>query len=77
MSGGEQQQRESFAFPVQNGEALPFSVKIEQTAKGARVSVHAYGRTALDAVATAVEMYGDVQKRLAKDGHTIAPAEVK
>lgn len=53
----------------------PYSVKIEQTALGARVSVHAYRKEEAEAVDSALNMYHYARKRLNDLGFKIAPEE--
>jgi hypothetical protein len=43
---------------------LPYSVKVEQTAKGARISVHIYGKTAEEVTEQVVQLYTNVKKQL-------------
>jgi hypothetical protein len=40
----------------------PYSVRLEQTAKGARVSVHVYNRNSESAVKEAIETYLNTRK---------------
>ena len=58
-------------FPPQ----FSHSVKIDQTAKGARISVHVYSNNQEDVINQAVQMYREVKKRLEKDGQVVAPIE--
>ena len=58
-------------FPSQ----FSHSVKIEQTAKGARISVHVYSNNQDEAVSQALQIYGAVQDRLEREGHAVAPIE--
>ena len=53
----------------------PYSVKIEQTALGARISTHAYANTPVDAADQAIEMYAYTRDMLFQRGHKIAPEE--
>jgi hypothetical protein len=53
----------------------PYSVKIEQTALGARVSVHYYGYTMGDTVQESVKLYGHTRDELMAAGFKIAPEE--
>jgi hypothetical protein len=54
---------------------LPYSVKIEQTAKGGRVSVHVYNVDLNTATREAVEGYANARKQLAGQGLKVAPEE--
>lgn len=54
---------------------LPYSVKIEQTAKGARVTIHAYGKTIEEARAQAIALYLDTLGSLKESNVVIAPVE--
>jgi hypothetical protein len=54
---------------------LPYSVKVEQTAKGARISVHVYGKTAEDVTEQVVQLYTNVKKQLVASGHVVAPID--
>ena len=56
---------------------MPYSAKVDQTAKGTRVSVHVYGKTAEEVTRQVVELYTNVQKQLTEAGHVIAPVESK
>ena len=53
----------------------PYSVKIAQTALGARVSVHAYAHNESESVESAINLYHYVRKRLNDLGFKIAPEE--
>lgn len=52
---------------------LPFSVKIERTAKGARWTVHCYGKDLEVAMNDAVQAYDEVGKRLEDRHLSVAP----
>ena len=56
---------------------MPYSAKVDQTAKGARVSVHVYGKTPEEVTRQVVELYTNIQKQLIKEGHVIAAVESK
>lgn len=58
-------------FPLQ----FSHSVKIGQTAKGARISVHVYSNNQGDVINQAVSMYWKARKMLEQDGQAIAPVE--
>jgi hypothetical protein len=60
-------------FPTQ----FSHSVKIEQSAKGARVTVHVFGNSQQEAMDQAIQMYSSVRKRLEEEGHILSPIEVK
>jgi hypothetical protein len=60
-------------FPAQ----FSHSVKIEQSAKGARVTVHVLGNSQQEAIDQAIQMYSSVRKRLKEEGHILSPIEVK
>jgi hypothetical protein len=60
-------------FPTQ----FSHSVKIEQSAKGARVTVHVLGNSQQEAMDQAIQMYSSVRKRLEEEGHILSPIEVK
>ena len=53
------------------------SVKIEQSAKGARVTVHVLGKNQQEAMDQAIQMYSSVRKRLEEEGHILSPIEIK
>jgi hypothetical protein len=58
-------------FPAQ----FSHSVRIEQTAKGARITVRALANNQEEAINQAIQMYGEAQRRLEAEGHKIAPIE--
>jgi hypothetical protein len=60
-------------FPAQ----FSHSVKIEQSAKGARVTVHVLANSQQEAIDQAIQMYSSVRKRLEDEGHILSPIEVK
>lgn len=53
------------------------SVKIEQSAKGARVTVHILANSQQEAIDQAIQMYSSVRNRLEDEGHILSPFEVK
>lgn len=53
----------------------PYSVKIEQTQKGARVTVHVYENDATNAMLRAVQLYQDTRKKLEQLCEVVAPVE--
>jgi len=52
-----------------------YDVKIEDTAKGIRLCVHARDDEMFKAASDAVTLYEVVQKRLEENGHMLAPVE--
>jgi hypothetical protein len=60
-------------FPAQ----FSHSVKVEQSAKGARVTVHVLANSQQEAIDQAIQMYSSVRKRLGDEGHILSPIEVK
>ena len=65
-------EEERIEFPSQ----FSHSVKIEQSAKGARVTVHVLGKNQQEAIDQAIQMYSSVRKRL-EEGHILSPIEIK
>lgn len=62
-------------YPTQAEQQFPYSVKVEQTARGARVSVHCYNNH-IDLVAReAIETYLKVRRQLVEVGCKLAPEE--
>lgn len=53
------------------------SVKIEQTAKGARVTVHVNANNGLEAMEQSVNLYRATKLQLEQYKEVIAPVEVK
>lgn len=64
MSEQEQQQQPTFAY----------SIKIERTQKGARWTVHCYGKDLETTMAETVKAYDEVGQKLADKGLAVAPA---
>ena len=58
-------------FPAQ----FSHSVRIEQTAKGARITVRALANNQEEAISQAIQMYGEAKRRLEAAGHKIDPIE--
>ena len=58
-------------FPAQ----FSHSVRIEQTAKGARITVRALANNQEEAINQAIQMYGEAKRGLEAKGHKIAPIE--
>ena len=65
-------EEERIEFPSQ----FSHSVKIEQSAKGARVTVHVLGKNQQEVIDQAIRMYSSVRKRL-EEGHILSPIEIK
>lgn len=53
--------------------AYPYSIKIEQTAKGLRVHAHVYGNNEEETISSAISTYEKTINQLKKDGNKIAP----
>ena len=53
------------------------SVKIEQTAKGARVTIHVNANSGLEAMKQAIDLYGTTKLELEQLKEVVAPIEVK
>ena len=53
----------------------PYSVKIEQTVKGSRVSVHVYNRHLELAVREVIEIYLNTRRQLKEAGLKVAAEE--
>lgn len=53
----------------------PYSVKIEQTALGARVSVHCYSNSRIEAVNNCMWLYEQARTNLEQSGFKVAPEE--
>jgi hypothetical protein len=64
---------EDIVFPTQ----FSHSVKISQTAKGARIDVHVSATNRDDAIAEAIGMYKTTRSLLENNGEILAPMEVK
>jgi hypothetical protein len=56
-------------------QTLPYSVRIERSAKGARWTVHCYNKDLSAAMDEAVKAYDEVGKKLEERGLTVAPVE--
>ena len=52
-------------------------VKIEQSAKGARVTIHVFGNNAGETIQKAVSLYKFTTEALAEKGLVVAPIEIK
>jgi ribosome-associated translation inhibitor RaiA len=53
------------------------SVKIEQTAKGARVTVHVNASNGLEAMEQSINLYGATKLQLEELKEVVAPVEIK
>jgi hypothetical protein len=53
------------------------SVKIEQTAKGARVAVHVNANSGLEAMEQSINLYRATRLRLEQLEEVVAPVEIK
>jgi hypothetical protein len=72
----QQQENNEIQYPPTTVEATyPYSVKIEQTVKGSRVSVHVYNRFLELAVKEAIETYLNTRRKLKELGLKVAPEE--
>ena len=70
------QETSEIAYPPSNVETTyPYSVKIEQTQKGSRVSVHVYNRQLELACREAIEAYLSTRRQLRDVGLKVAPEE--
>lgn len=56
-------------------ECWSHSVKIEDTAKGARVSIHVYAKSESEAVESAISTYENTKARLIAHDIPLAPME--
>ena len=63
--------------PTSERSDLPYSVRIERTAKGARYTVHCYNKSLEGAIDEAVKAYDDIEKKLVAAGFAVAPIEAK
>jgi hypothetical protein len=52
-------------------------IKLETTAQGIRIHVHAYANSQNEAIWEAVETYENTERELTKRGKILAPMEVK
>ena len=64
---------ETIPTPIQ----FSHSVKIEQTAKGARITVHVNSNDALEAMNQAIKLYRATKLELERLKEIVAPMEVK
>lgn len=73
---GKMSSNQEFQYPPPPAEQLfPYSVKIEQTAKGARVSVHCYNQHIDLVVKEVIEAYLKIRSELQESGCKVAPEE--
>ncbi len=56
-------------------ETYPYSITIQQTAAGARVTAHCYNQHLELAVRETIEAYIDTRRKLKNLGYAIAPEE--
>jgi hypothetical protein len=70
-----QEQKNEVQYPPSVETTYPYSVKIEQTQKGSRVSVHVYNRYLELAVKEAIETYLNTRRKLKELGLKVAPEE--
>jgi hypothetical protein len=71
----QEQETTEIAYPPNIETIYPYSVKIEQTAKGSRVSVHVYNRHIELAAREAIEAYLNTRRQLKEVGLLVAPEE--
>lgn len=71
----QEQETSETAYPPNIEPIYPYSVKIEQTAKGSRVSVHVYNRHLELAAREAIEAYLNTRRQLKEVGLPLAPEE--
>lgn len=70
-----QKQVEETEYPQETQITYPYSVRLEQTAKGCRVSVHVYNRSLELAVRESIEAYLKTRKTLKDANLKVAPEE--
>ena len=71
----QQQQENEIQYPQTTELVYPYSVKIEQTQKGSRVSVHVYNKHLELAAREAIEAYLSTRRQLRDVGLKVAPEE--
>ena len=64
-----------YTYPQATEITYPYSVRIEQSAKGARISVHCYNRYLELAAKEAIEAYLSTRRQLRDVGLKVAPEE--
>jgi hypothetical protein len=67
------QETSEIQYPPAAEITYPYSVRLEQTAKGARISVHVYNRFLELAVKEAIETYLNTRRKLKELGLKVAP----
>jgi hypothetical protein len=70
-----QKQNNEAQYPQTIETIYPYSVRVEQTAKGARVSVHTYGKALENTIDEAIIAYGAVRQKLEQTGFRVASEE--
>ena len=70
-----QQENNEVQYPPTTEITYPYSVRIEQSAKGARISVHCYNRYLELAAKEAIEAYLSTRRQLRDVGLKVAPEE--
>lgn len=71
----QEQETNETQYPQNIEATYPYSVRIEQSAKGSRVSVHVYNRHIELAVREAIESYLNTRRQLKELGLRVAPEE--
>ena len=71
----QQENNNEVQYPPSTEIVFPYSVRIEQSAKGARISVHCYNRHLELAVREAIETYLNTRRQLVEAGLRVAPEE--
>ena len=71
----EQTPNEIVQYPSNAEIGYPYSVRVEQTAKGARVSVHCYNQHLELAVRETIEAYLSARRQLQEAHLKVAPEE--
>ena len=69
----QQEQNDTETIPT----LFSHSVKIEQTAKGARVTVHVNANNGLEAMEQSINLYRATKLELEQQKEVVAPMEVK
>jgi hypothetical protein len=62
---------------IQTPAQFSHSVKIEQTAKGARITVHVNANNGLEAMEQSINLYRAAKLRLQQVKEVVAPIEIK
>ena len=71
----QKQPENEIQYPPTTEITYPYSVRIEQSAKGARISVHCYNRFLELAAREAIEAYLSTRRQLKDVGLKVAPEE--